>query len=120
MRGAVPERRQRRRRGVVLGRSPALWLAIVTAALNCAVVVLGVQLTAEQLAAINALAIAVLGIVANESDPTTVPTFAPTLRDRRSMSTEAIQARLRGIVPVPGGRRATDRPDPDPDPMMGP
>jgi uncharacterized membrane protein len=63
---------------MILGRNPALWLAVVAATLNAAVVVFGIQLTAPQLAALNALAIAVVGVVANETDPTTVATLAPT------------------------------------------
>ncbi len=69
---------------MILGRNPALWLAVVAAALNVAVIVLGLQLTAEQLAALNALAVALVGFVANEKDPTTLPTFALATGDRRA------------------------------------
>ena len=119
MRGAVPERRGLRRSAVILGRSPALWYALVVAALNAGVVVFGVQLTAEQLAALNAFALAILGVIANESDPSTVPTFAPTLRDRRGLSADLIRTRLDQLTRQPGGRRAADQPPPDPDPMQG-
>ena len=61
---------------MILGRSPALWLALVAAGLNVAVVVFGVHLTAEQLATLNGFAIALIGVVANESDPSTAATFS--------------------------------------------
>jgi uncharacterized membrane protein len=64
---------------MILGRQPALWLALVAALLNVMVVVFGIHLTGEQIATLNAFAIAVVGIVANESDPTTAGTFAPTI-----------------------------------------
>lgn len=68
---------------MILGRSPALWLGFVTAGLNVLVVVFGIRLDAIQLAGLNVFFGALIGIVANETDPTTVPTLAPTLRDRR-------------------------------------
>lgn len=61
---------------MILGRNPALWLALLAAILNISVVVVGWQLSAEQIAAINAGFIAIIGFVANEKDPTTLPTFA--------------------------------------------
>jgi uncharacterized membrane protein len=64
---------------MILGRNPALWLALITAALNALVIVFGVSLSGEQMAALNGLAIALIGVVANEADPTTVGTLAPTL-----------------------------------------
>ncbi len=63
---------------MILGRNPALWLALLAAALNVAVVVFGVQLTMEQIAVLNAFFVAIIGFVANEKDPTTLPTFAMT------------------------------------------
>lgn len=63
---------------MILGRNPALWLALVGAVLNVAVIVLGVQLTTDQMVALNALAFALVGVIANEKDPTTVGTFAMT------------------------------------------
>ena len=68
---------------MILGRNPALWLAVLAAGLNVLVIVFGVQLTAEQLAALNAFLVAFIGFVANEKDPTTLPTFALALGDRR-------------------------------------
>lgn len=65
---------------MILGRSPALWIAGVAAVLNVAVIVFGVPLTAEGVAALNAAAIALIGLVANASDPTTAPTFALTTK----------------------------------------
>lgn len=65
---------------MILGRNPALWLGLVAAILNTLVVVLNIQLTAEQLVSLNALAFAVVAVVANESDPTTAGTFALTTK----------------------------------------
>lgn len=65
---------------MILGRSPALWIAAVAAILNVAVIVFGVSLTAEGIAALNAAAIALIGLVANATDPTTAPTFAMTTK----------------------------------------
>jgi uncharacterized membrane protein len=65
---------------MILGRNPALWLALVAAIVNVAVVVFNLNLTADQIVALNALAFAVVGILANSSDPTTVGTFALTTR----------------------------------------
>ncbi len=64
---------------MILGRSPALWLAVIAALLNVAVVVFGVHLSTEQLATLNGAAVALVGVIANESDPTTAGTFATTL-----------------------------------------
>ena len=61
---------------MILGRSPALWAALVAAALNVALVLGLAHLSVEQVAALNGLALAFIGVIANESDPTTVPTFA--------------------------------------------
>ena len=52
---------------MILGRSTALYLGLVAAVLNAAVVVLNVQLDTTQLAALNALAAAIVAIVANVS-----------------------------------------------------
>lgn len=71
---------------MILGRSRVLWLALIAAALNVAVGVFNVQLTVEQIISINALAIAVLGVIANEDDPTTAGTFALTTKAPRSGS----------------------------------
>ncbi len=65
---------------MILGRSPALWLAGFVAVLNVAVVVLGVRLDSQQIAALDAAAVAIIGIIANESDPTTAGTFAATTK----------------------------------------
>ena len=65
---------------MILGRSPALWLALITAALNVAVSVLGVNFTPDQLAVLNAFAISVIGVIANETNPTTAGTFAMTTK----------------------------------------
>lgn len=68
---------------MILGRNPALWLALVAAALNVIVVVFGIQLSAEQIATLNAFFVALIGFVANEKDPTTLPTFATAIRVRK-------------------------------------
>lgn len=71
---------------MILGRSRILWAALVAAALNAAVLVFHVPLDGGQLAAINAFALAILGVVANEADPTTAGTFERTLKAPRSGS----------------------------------
>ncbi len=63
---------------MILGRNPALFLGLIQAALNVAVLVLGISLTVDQVVALNGLGIALVSIVANESDPSTVGTFSPT------------------------------------------
>lgn len=65
---------------MILGRNPALWLALVGAILNASVVVFGVVLTTDQIVQLNALAFAIVGILANSADPTTVGTFALTTK----------------------------------------
>lgn len=52
---------------MILGRSPATWATLVAAALNVAVVVLGVALTAEQVGSLNAFALVVIALIANSS-----------------------------------------------------
>lgn len=65
---------------MILGRNSGLWLGLVAATLNAGVVVFGVQLSTEQLAALNAFALALVGVIANESDPTTAGTISATIR----------------------------------------
>lgn len=72
---------------MILGRSPALWLSLVTAALNVIVSLGIVSFTADQLAVLNAFAIAVIGVIANETNPTTVGTFALTTKAPTNSST---------------------------------
>jgi len=50
--------------GTILGRSPNLILALVAAALNAAVL-LGLNVDAEQVVALNALAFAIVAVIAN-------------------------------------------------------
>ena len=64
---------------MIFGRSPALWGALIAAGLNVLVFVFGVHMSADQVGYLNAFALVLIGIVANESDPTTVGTFAPTI-----------------------------------------
>ncbi len=75
---------------MILGRNAGLWAALVQAALNVAaagvIVATGQDLSPAAVglfAAVNALGLAVVGLLANGSDPSTVPTFAPTLQERR-------------------------------------
>lgn len=63
---------------MILGRNPALWAGAIAAILNVAVIVFGVPLTLDGLAALNVAAVAIIGLIANQADPTTQPTFAPT------------------------------------------
>ena len=65
---------------MIWGRNPALWLGLVAAILNTLVVVFNIALTAEQIVSLNALAFAVVAVVANEADPTTAGTFALTTK----------------------------------------
>jgi len=65
---------------MILGRSKALWLAFIIAALNAGVGILHWQLDLSQLGLLNMFAVAALGILANESDPTTAGTFALTTK----------------------------------------
>lgn len=64
---------------MILGRNAGLWSAAVAALLNVGVFVLAVPLTAFQVGILNVAALAIVGLVANRSDPTTAPTFAATL-----------------------------------------
>lgn len=75
---------------MILGRNAGLWAGLSQAAINVValglVVATGHPLTADVLAlfaGVNALGAVLVAIVANESDPTTVPTLAPTLSERR-------------------------------------
>ena len=98
---------------MILGRSPALWLALVAAGLNVAVVVFGFHLTAEQLATLNGFAIAFIGVVANESDPTTAATFsmATTRPAAPPPILPGVPALLSGGVPsTPGAGAVVDGP----------
>lgn len=65
---------------MILGRSKALWLALIAAALNTLVGFDVWTMTLQQLALLNALAVAVIGILANEENPTTAGTFEMTTK----------------------------------------
>jgi len=71
---------------MILGRNPALWAALVAAILNVLVVVVGVPLTIDGIAALNGLALVVIGLVANISDPSTGPTFTASLKNQTNKS----------------------------------
>lgn len=55
---------------MILGRRAALWTALVAAALNALVLVVGIPLSGEQVAVLNVLAGCIVALVANEQDPT--------------------------------------------------
>jgi fructose-specific component phosphotransferase system IIB-like protein len=102
---------------MILGRNPALWLALITAALNALVIVFGVSLSGEQMAALNGLAIAIIGVVANEADPTTLPTLArsttaPTMPAAPLTSETASSSGAKtSTTPIAGGdETTTERP----------
>jgi hypothetical protein len=64
---------------MILGRNAGLWLALVAGALNIAVVVFGLPLAVDQVVALNGFALVLVGVVANESDPSTVGTLAKSI-----------------------------------------
>lgn len=64
---------------MILGRSPVLWYALLVAAVNVAIVLGVVHLDDSQLGAIDAAALALLGVIANERDPLSVGTLAMTI-----------------------------------------
>lgn len=70
---------------MILGRNPGLWAGLVQAGINLVaafiVVHQGTDLTAAEAAvliAANAFGAAIVAVVANAGDPSTVPTFALT------------------------------------------
>ena len=64
--------------GKLLGRSTTLWVSLIAAALNLVVVLGVVTLTVDQIVAINGFAFILVGILANEENPTTAGTFSGT------------------------------------------
>lgn len=64
--------------GKFLGRSTSLWVSLVAAFLNALVVLHVVDLDASQVGALNTLALVVIGVLANEENPTTAGTFEAT------------------------------------------
>lgn len=64
--------------GKLFGRSTSLWVALVGAFLNALVVLNIVQLDAVQIGALNTLGLVLIGILANEENPTTAGTFSAT------------------------------------------
>lgn len=100
---------------MILGRNAGLWAALIQAGLNMAgaalILVSGHPLSAADVglfAAANAFGLAVVGLVANSSDAAALPTFAPTLTDRRTVPPAGT------AVATPAApdqrRRSTDRP----------
>lgn len=81
---------------MILGRNAGLWAALVAAGVNLtaagALVISGHPLGPDVLAlfaSVNAFGLVVVGLIANASDPTTVPTLAPTLQERRGQTPTA-------------------------------
>jgi hypothetical protein len=91
--------------GTILGRSPVLWYALVAAVLNTAVVLGMVHLDDVQLAGVNALTLAVLGVIANERDPLAVGTLAATMHaspaTARVLSTDTASSPIDSTTPTP-------------------
>lgn len=65
--------------GKLLGRSTTLWVSLIAAALNLVVVLGVVTLDALQIGSINGFALVLIGILANEENPTTAGTFSGTI-----------------------------------------
>lgn len=65
---------------MILGRNAGLWAATAAAIVNVAATLGVVSLPPEAWSALNAALFAVIGLIANEADPTTAATFAPTIR----------------------------------------
>jgi hypothetical protein len=64
--------------GKLLGRATTLWVALIAAGLNLVVVLNIVTLDALQIGSINGFALVLIGILANEENPTTAGTFEGT------------------------------------------
>lgn len=73
--------------GLILGRSPAMWAAFLQALLNVIVGVFGIPLSQDQVIELNALGVVAIGLLANSTDPRTVPTLALTTRAPSSTPT---------------------------------
>jgi hypothetical protein len=52
---------------VILGRNPALFVGLFVAAVNCLVLLGILSWTAEQIAAVDALAVAFIAVLANQA-----------------------------------------------------
>ena len=64
--------------GKLLGRSTTLWVSLIAAGLNLLTVLNVVTLDALQIGSINTFALVLIGILANEENPTTAGTFSAT------------------------------------------
>jgi hypothetical protein len=60
---------------MILGRNPALLLALVQAVLGL-LLAFGAPISLQQLGAIEAIASCIVGVLANSATPGTVPTFS--------------------------------------------
>lgn len=52
---------------MILGRSTSLWIGLFAAAINVVTIVFRVPLTGEQVATLNAFALALVGVLGNVS-----------------------------------------------------
>jgi uncharacterized membrane protein len=66
--------------GKLLGRSTSLWVSLVAAALNLAVVLNVITLDAVQIGSVNTFVLVLIGILANEENPTTAGAFEATTK----------------------------------------
>lgn len=64
--------------GKLLGRSTSLWVSLVAAALNLITALGFIHLDGIQIASINTFALVLIGVLANEENPTTAGTLSAT------------------------------------------
>ncbi len=64
--------------GLILGRSPVLWYGFLVALFNVLVVMGAITATLDTVASVDTVLALGLALLANSSDPRTVPTFALT------------------------------------------
>ena len=67
---------------MILGRNPALFAGLIQALINVVVAigaVLGTPIDGALVAALNSVGIAIIAVLANEADPSTLSTFAPSI-----------------------------------------
>lgn len=93
---------------MILGRNAGLWAALVQSGLNVAAAIIVVA-TNQPLspadvalfAALNAMGLAIVGVIANVADPTTLPTFAMT-------TSPPVAAGFGGTTALPTGSPTAD------------
>ncbi len=64
--------------GKLLGRATSLWVSLVAAGLNLVTVLGVVHLDGVQIGSIDTFALVLIGILANEENPTTAGTLSAT------------------------------------------